>query len=121
MKNLLLTLTMIIALIAIVFLTACSGGTSSTTTTTSTAASPLRLTQTSTTAPTTSTTAAAKPFTVNLGGTFAVTGAYAEDVAACLKGYQDYAKWVNENHILAPWYKDMTIPANWTININVGG
>lgn len=117
MKNLLLTLTMIIALIAIVFLTACSGGTSSTTTTTATAPT-TTATQTSTTAPPTSTTAAAKPFTVNLGGTFALTGAYAEDVAACLKGYQDYAKWVNANHLLAPWYKDVPIPANWTININ---
>jgi hypothetical protein len=46
-----------------------------------------------------------------------LTGAYAEDTAACLQGYQDYVKWVNENHITAPWYKDRTIPANWTLAV----
>jgi len=46
----------------------------------------------------------AAPLTVKLGGTFALTGAYAEDCAAILAGFQDYAKYVNDNHVLAPWY-----------------
>jgi hypothetical protein len=104
MKKLLFIFPLIVTLIAILALSACSGGTTTApATSTTTAASPP--------------TASAKPITVNLGGTFALTGAYAEDVAACLQGYQDYAKWVNENHLLAPWYKDKPIPQNWTINI----
>lgn len=50
--------------------------------------------------------------TLYIGGTFSLTGAYAEDCAAILAGFQDYAKYVNDNHILAPWYKDRKIPAN---------
>jgi hypothetical protein len=110
MKKLVLFFLLIVTLIAVLALSACSGGTTSSTTTPATT--------NTTTAPTsTTTTPPAKPYTVNLGGTFALTGAYAEDVAACLQGYQDYAKWVNENHILAPWYTDKPIPQNWTVNI----
>ena len=29
-----------------------------------------------------------------------------------LAGFQDYAKWVNDNKIVAPWYKDKKIPSN---------
>ena len=47
-----------------------------------------------------------------IGGTFALTGAYAEDTTAVLNGFQDYAKYVNDNHIIAPWYKDRTVPKN---------
>ena len=47
-----------------------------------------------------------------IGGTFALTGAYAEDTTAVLNGFQDYAKYVNDNHIIAPWYKDRTLPNN---------
>jgi hypothetical protein len=76
---------------------------------------------TTTTAPATTTTAAvttsAAPITVNIGGTFALTGAYAEDAAACLQGFQDYAKWVNANHVLAPWYTDVKIAPNITVNV----
>ncbi len=43
-----------------------------------------------------------KEVTLYIGGTFALTGAYAEDTAAVLAGYQDYAKYVNENRKLAP-------------------
>ncbi len=116
MKNRLFAFTLIVALIAILGLAACSSGATSTTTTTSAPATTTTAATTTTTT-TTTTTPAAKPVTVNLGGTFALTGAYAEDVAACLNGYQDYVKWVNENHILAPWYPDKKIPANWTMSV----
>jgi hypothetical protein len=90
----------LIVLVAILALGACSG--------------------TTTTAPATTTaavTTSAAPITVNIGGTFALTGAYAEDTAACLQGFQDYAKWVNANHILAPWYTDLKIAPNITVNV----
>ncbi|MBW1919011.1 MAG: ABC transporter substrate-binding protein [Deltaproteobacteria bacterium] len=41
--------------------------------------------------------------TLYVGGTMALTGAYAEDTAAVLAGYQDYVKYVNETKNLAPW------------------
>jgi branched-chain amino acid transport system substrate-binding protein len=44
--------------------------------------------------------------TLYIGGTMALTGAYAEDTAAVLAGYEDYAKYVNETKMLAPWRKD---------------
>jgi ABC-type branched-subunit amino acid transport system substrate-binding protein len=52
---------------------------------------------------TAATTTAAQPTTLYIGGTFSLTGAYAEDTAAVLAGYQDYAKYVNETKKLAPW------------------
>jgi hypothetical protein len=139
MKKLLFTFILIITLVAVLSLTACSGGTASSPAAPATSAKPPAATTaapapatsaapapassaapapaSSAAPPPASSAAAAKPVTVNLGGTFAVTGAYAEDVAACLNGYQDYAKWVNENHIIAPWYPDKKIPANWNINV----
>jgi len=60
---------------------------------------------------------AAAPYTAKLGGTFALTGAYAEDCAAILAGFQDYAKYVNDNHVLAPWYTDRKIPNNVTVDV----
>ena len=69
-------------------------------------------TKTSSTTTSTSTTN-----TLYIGGTFALTGAYAEDCAAILAGFQDYAKYINDNHILAPWYPNLTIPSN--VNIEV--
>jgi ABC-type branched-subunit amino acid transport system substrate-binding protein len=57
-----------------------------------------------------------KQTTLYIGGTFSLTGAYAEDTAAVLAGYQDYAKWVNENKKMAPWSSD-TFPAN--VNLEV--
>jgi len=65
-------------------------------------------------ASTTPTTAA--PVTLYIGGTFALTGAYAEDTAAVLAGFQDYAKYVNETKILAPWRSEK-FPAN--VNLEV--
>ena len=119
----------LLVLMAILALSACSNNTTTvpattTKTTVPTTTAPVATTPATstttiapTTAPATTTTTAAKPITVNLGGTFALTGAYAEDVAACLQGYQDYVKWVNENHILAPWYQDKKIASNITVNV----
>jgi hypothetical protein len=56
-------------------------------------------------------------YTLYVGGCFALTGAYAEDMAASLAGYEDYVAWVNENKILAPWYPDKTIPDNVTFEV----
>lgn len=57
------------------------------------------------TAETTTPQESAPPETVTLyiGGTFSLTGAYAEDTAAVLAGYQDYAKYVNDTKMMAPW------------------
>jgi hypothetical protein len=54
--------------------------------------------------------------TLYIGGTMALTGAYAEDTAAVLAGYEDYAKYVNETKKLAPWRKD-TFPENLTLEV----
>jgi hypothetical protein len=94
----LLSLTFVIILIAAVLLPGCGGTTTTAPTTTA---------QTTTTQ-----TSAAPAVTLYIGGTFALTGAYAEDCAAVLAGFQDYAQWVNDNKILAPWYPDKKIPAN---------
>jgi hypothetical protein len=71
-------------------------------------------------APTTTatpTTTAPQEITVYVGGCFALTGAYAEDMAASLAGYEDYIAWVNENGVTAPWYPDRTIPDNVTFEV----
>lgn len=41
--------------------------------------------------------------TLYVGGTMALTGAYAEDTAAVLAAYEDYVTYVNETRNLAPW------------------
>jgi len=56
-------------------------------------------------------------YTMYVGGCFALTGAYAEDMAASLAGYEDYVDWVNENKMLAPWYTEKTIPDNVTFEV----
>jgi len=70
-----------------------------------------------TTTSATPTTPPVKAVTLSIGGTFALTGAYAEDCAADLAGFQDYAKYVNDNHIIAPWYPDKKIPSNVTFQV----
>lgn len=107
MKNLkpIFAVSLTLLLASILVLTSCGGGATTTTVT----AAP---TTTTVTATPTTTTTEAKPVTLYIGGTFALTGSYAEDCAAVLAGYQDYAKYVNDNHIIAPWYKDRTVPAN---------
>jgi hypothetical protein len=51
-----------------------------------------------------------------IGGTMALTGAYAEDTAAVLAGYEDYAKYVNETKSLAPW-RNVKFPADITLEV----
>jgi branched-chain amino acid transport system substrate-binding protein len=51
-----------------------------------------------------------------IGGTMALTGAYAEDTAAVLAAYEDYAKYVNETKNLAPWRKEK-FPADITLEV----
>ena len=87
------------------------------TTTTPTATVTTTATVTATPTATTPATTAAKPVTLYIGGTFALTGAYAEDCAAVLAGFQDYAKYVNDNHIIAPWYTDRKVPSNITVQV----
>jgi Periplasmic binding protein len=59
----------------------------------------------------------APPVKLYVGGTFALTGAYAEDCAADLAGFQDYVKYVNDNKIIAPWHSDKKIPTNITFEL----
>jgi ABC-type branched-subunit amino acid transport system substrate-binding protein len=66
--------------------------------------------------PTTPPTTGEEPVTLYIGGGFALTGAYAEDMAAVLAGYEDYAKYVNETHEIAPWSNE-TFPANVTLEV----
>jgi hypothetical protein len=51
-----------------------------------------------------------------IGGTMALTGAYAEDTAAVLAAYEDYAKHVNETKNLAPW-RNEKFPADITLEV----
>jgi ABC-type branched-subunit amino acid transport system substrate-binding protein len=57
-----------------------------------------------------------QPVTLYIGGGFALTGAYAEDMAAVLSGFEDYAKYVNETHKMAPWSNE-TFPKNVTLEV----
>ena len=54
--------------------------------------------------------------TLYVGGTMALTGAYAEDTAAVLAGYEDYVKYVNETKMLAPW-RNVKLPADITLKL----
>ena len=54
--------------------------------------------------------------TLYVGGTMALTGAYAEDTAAVLAGYQDYVRYVNETKKLAPWRR-VKFPADITLEV----
>ena len=54
--------------------------------------------------------------TVYIGGTMSLTGPYAEDSAAILQAYEDYAKYVNETKNLAPWRREKW-PADVTIEL----
>jgi hypothetical protein len=44
--------------------------------------------------------------TAYIGGGFGLTGAYPQDCKAVLAAFQDYAKYVNDWHKLAPWGPD---------------
>lgn len=54
--------------------------------------------------------------TLQIGGSFGLTGAYPEDCQAVLAAYQDYAKYVNDNHKMSPWSSD-TFPSG--VNLTV--
>jgi hypothetical protein len=54
--------------------------------------------------------------TLYIGGTMALTGAYAEDTAAVLASYEDYSKYVNETKRMAPW-RNETFPADITLEL----
>jgi hypothetical protein len=51
-----------------------------------------------------------------VGGTMALTGAYAEDTAAVLAAYEDYVNYVNETKRMAPW-RDEKFPADITLEV----
>jgi len=51
-----------------------------------------------------------------IGGTMALTGAYAEDTAAVLAGFEDYAKYVNETKMMTPW-RNEKFPADVTLEV----
>ncbi len=56
------------------------------------------------------------PKILYIGGTQSLTGAYAEDSAAVLAGFEDYAKYVNETKLLAPWQTEK-FPADITLEV----
>ncbi|MEJ2740370.1 MAG: ABC transporter substrate-binding protein, partial [Dehalococcoidia bacterium] len=58
----------------------------------------------------------APPATVYVGGTMSLTGAYAEDSAAVLAGFEDYVAYVNDTKMLAPW-RNEKFPDNVTIEL----
>lgn len=58
----------------------------------------------------------APPKVIYIGGTMSLTGAYAEDSAAVLGGFEDYAKYVNETKLLAPWRTEK-FPDNVTVEV----
>ena len=51
-----------------------------------------------------------------ISGTQSLTGAYAEDSAAVLQAFEDYAKYVNETKNMAPWRKEK-FPADITLEV----
>ena len=112
-----------VCLIVLVVVLQILPGCTTKTTTTAPVTTPVKTTTTvpATTIPATTipatTTPTPKPIKLYIGGTFALTGAYAEDCAAVLAGYQDYAKYVNDNHIIAPWYTDKKVPSNVTFEV----
>ena len=54
--------------------------------------------------------------TLQIGGSFSLTGAYAEDMTAVMNAYQDYVKYVNETKRMAPW-RDEKWPADITLEL----
>jgi len=55
--------------------------------------------------------------TVYIGGAFALTSPFGEDSTHDLYGFQDYAQYVNEHHIIAPWYPEKKFPANIKLEV----
>jgi hypothetical protein len=105
---------------ALAVLVSACGGAEDTTTTAAPATTAPTTGGTGTTVAAETTTTVGAPVTLFVGGTFALTGAYAEDCAAVLAGFEDYVKYVNDNKIIAPWHSDRTIPANITFELKWG-
>ena len=55
--------------------------------------------------------------TLYIGGAFSITGPYAADTVPALSCFEGYAKYVNENKMLAPWYPDKKFPADITLEV----
>ena len=53
---------------------------------------------------------------VYIGGSMALTGAYAENVTAVLAAFEDYAKYVNDTKRMAPW-REEKFPADVTLEL----
>jgi ABC-type branched-subunit amino acid transport system substrate-binding protein len=106
---------LIVVVLALAVVASACGGTTTTTVAGGTATTVAGGTATTVTGGTVTTVGA--PVTLHVGGTFALTGAYAEDCAAILAGFQDYVKYVNDNHILAPWATDKIVPSNITFDV----
>jgi hypothetical protein len=51
-----------------------------------------------------------------VGGSFALTGAYSQDVAVMLAAFEDYVKYVNETKRMAPWRNEKW-PAEFPIEL----
>jgi hypothetical protein len=51
-----------------------------------------------------------------IGGSMAMTGAFAEDMAAILAAFEDYAKYVNETKMVTPWGGEK-FPADTTLEV----
>jgi branched-chain amino acid transport system substrate-binding protein len=120
MKRILFLGMLVIVLLALPLMVGCGEETTTTTAAagpTTTAAGPTTTAAGPTTTAASTDTTVGEPVTLYVGGTFALTGAYAEDTAAVLAAFQDYVKYVNDNKILAPWYPDKTIPANITFEL----
>ena len=64
-------------------------------------------------------TVSAKSKTLYIGGTMALTGAYAEDTAAVLAAYQDYVKYVNETRAFL--YQEGTVGDGFSLTPVPGG
>ena len=54
--------------------------------------------------------------TLQVGGSFSLTGAYAEDMAAVLAAFEDYVKYINETKRMAPWRNEKW-PADITLEV----
>jgi len=106
---------LVVMLAVLLVLPACTTK-ETTVTATATATKTATATVTTTASPPPATTAAPKEVTLYIGGTFSLTGAYAEDTAAVLAGFQDYAKYVNENKKMAPWRTE-AFPANVKLEV----
>ncbi len=117
--KLIFSISLVVMLGLMLMLPACSGTPSTTTATATVTATTTAIsttTATTTAKPTTTTSAAPKPVTLYIGGTFSLTGAYAEDTAAVLAGYEDYAKYVNETKKMAPWSNEK-FPDNVSLEV----